>query len=210
MSTPAAPARDAGPPAGLAGARRWVVVGNTGSGKTTLARRLAEATGGVHVELDALGLLPGWRPRPSGDLLRLVDRATAGPRWVVDGNWPAVRDLVWGRAEVVVWVDPPLPVTFARLLVRSLRRGATGEQLWGTNVERLRNLVDPRPDRNVLLWCLTRHRHYRRTYRAAMGDPRWAALRWVWLRSPGAAGTFADAVEAGTDPGCRPSRGGLL
>jgi GTPase SAR1 family protein len=42
--------------------RRIAVVGTTGSGKTTLARRLAQRLGQRHVERDALYWEPKWTP----------------------------------------------------------------------------------------------------------------------------------------------------
>ena len=48
--------------------------------------------------------------------------AIAGDRWVTDGNKSAVRDLVWPRADTVVWLDYPLAVSLWRLGKRALWR----------------------------------------------------------------------------------------
>lgn len=49
--------------------QRVVIVGTSGSGKTTMARELSVLLGTPHIELDALQWLPGWqslrRARPS-------------------------------------------------------------------------------------------------------------------------------------------------
>jgi hypothetical protein len=48
--------------------------------------------------------------------------AIAGDRWVTDGNKSAVRDLVWPRADTVIWLDYPLVVCLWRLARRALWR----------------------------------------------------------------------------------------
>jgi len=63
------------------------VVGTTGSGKTTTARRLAERLGLRRIELDALFWKPGWEQTPDDEFLPAVDKATLGDNWVLDGNY---------------------------------------------------------------------------------------------------------------------------
>lgn len=43
--------------------QRISVVGNSGSGKTTVARAIAEALGVPHLELDSVFHQPDWQPR---------------------------------------------------------------------------------------------------------------------------------------------------
>lgn len=92
--------------------------------------------------------------------------------------------MVWGRATHVVWLDYSRPLVMARIVRRTLRRMATGEELWNGNRERWQNLWDPRPHENIVLWTWTRHGHYRARYEAAMADPRWAHLVFVRLHAP--------------------------
>src|SRR5205809_1832315 len=89
--------------------RRVVVVGTTGSGKTTLAGRLAQRLGVPHVELDALHWEANWVEAGDEVFRERAARALTGSAWVVDGNYSKVRDIVWGRADMVVWLDYPLP-----------------------------------------------------------------------------------------------------
>src|SRR5262249_24814812 len=110
--------------------RRVVVFGTTGSGKTTLANRLARPTGFRVVELDALFWGRDWQPAPV-DLFRFRVECEIGQEgWIVVGNYGQVRDLVWRPADTLIWLDLPLRVVMVRLLWRTLHRVLTKEELW--------------------------------------------------------------------------------
>lgn len=106
----------------LAGCNRILIIGRTGSGKTTLARELAAALGIHHVELDSLYFEPDFSTVPLPVLRERTSAAIAGDRWVTDGNKSAVRDLVWPRADTIIWLDYPLVVSLWRLGKRALWR----------------------------------------------------------------------------------------
>jgi energy-coupling factor transporter ATP-binding protein EcfA2 len=106
----------------LRGCQRILVLGRTGSGKTTLGRELAAAIGVPHVELDALYFGPDFSTVPLSVLRERTSAAIAGERWVTDGNKSAVRDLVWPRADTVIWLDYPLVVSLWRLGKRAVWR----------------------------------------------------------------------------------------
>jgi GTPase SAR1 family protein len=113
-----------------------VVVGTSGSGKTTVARELARRHGVPHVELDALFHGPNWAETPTEEFRRRVAAATDGDGWVVDGNYESkLGDLVLGCADTVVWLDLPLRVALARVTRRTVGRIRTGEELWSGNRE---------------------------------------------------------------------------
>ena len=106
----------------LRGCQRILILGRTGSGKTTLARELAASIGVPHVELDALYFRPNFSTVSLPVLRERTSAAIAGDRWVTDGNKSAVRDLVWPRADTVIWLDYPLVVSLWRLGRRALWR----------------------------------------------------------------------------------------
>ena len=165
------PAADAG--------LRTVVVGTSGAGKTTLARRLALARGMPHVELDALHWEPDWVEAPDAVMRERVTTAIAGDRWVVDGNYLQLADLVWARATRIVWLDLPFPVVLTRVVLRTLRRGWRGEVLWSGNRESLWKNLTSRE--SVIWWAVRTFAGRRRTYGRRMTDP--AAPPFVRLRS---------------------------
>ena len=174
---------------------RVVVIGSSGAGKTTLARRLARALGSPCIELDALYWQPHWTPRPAPDFCALVEQASATEQWVIDGNYTAVQPLVWSRATAVVWLNYGFLLILGRLLRRTVHRSLTGEELFAGNRESLRKAFLSRE--SILWWLLSTYRRRRRRYRALFADPRWAALTRIELRRPADAKAFLAAVTAG-------------
>jgi adenylate kinase family enzyme len=161
--------------------RRVSVVGNAGSGKTKLARELAARLRVPHVELDAIFHQPNWTPLPTDEFRQRVADAVAGDGWVVDGNYSSVRDLVWQRADAVVWLDFSRATVMRQVVGRTLRRMASGEELWNANRERWRTLLDP--DESIIAWAWTQHAKYHRRYAAAAADPAYGHLTFVRLGS---------------------------
>ncbi len=101
--------------------RIWIV-GVPGSGKTTLAARLARLQGVAPVHMDELHWLPGWQERAAEETAALLAERVAGERWVAEGNYGHFRSRHMDRVELTVWLDLPLRVTFPRLLRRGVRR----------------------------------------------------------------------------------------
>lgn len=121
---------------------RIVLAGICGAGKTTLARRLAAHHGLHHIELDALYHGPRWQPRPQFEAD--VESLTRGDGWIVDScSYPQVADLLWARADTVVWLDLPRRQVMARVLRRSVRRALGRERLWHGNRETPADWLSP-------------------------------------------------------------------
>ncbi len=167
--------------------RRVSVVGNSGSGKSTLARALATRLGVPHVELDAIYHQPGWQPLPVAEFRARVDRAIAGDGWVVDGNYSAVRDLVWARADTVVWLDLPRRTVMRQVVWRTVRRAVLRVELWNGNREPWRNLFTRDPEESIIAWAWHRHTVYRARYAAMLTDAAWGHLTFVRIGSRAAA-----------------------
>ena len=115
--------------------KRTVVIGTTSSGKSTLASQLAGKIGGDCIELDALHWEPNWTEAPDEVFRKRVENAIKSNTWVVAGNYHIVRDLVWQRAEAIIWLDYPFHIVFRRLLTRTIRRSFQQEELWNGNRE---------------------------------------------------------------------------
>ena len=164
---------------------RIVVVGTSGSGKSTLARALAARLGMARLELDAVHHLPGWEPIDDAAFRREVAAFVAThDRWVADGNYEVVRDLLWEPADTVVWLDVDRAVATWRVVRRTARRLVTREPLWNGNREQWRNVLSSDPERSIVRWAWTTHAERRRLYPGLLADPRWQPLQVHRLRTP--------------------------
>ncbi len=162
--------------------RRVAVVGDTCAGKTTLAGQLARRLGAPHVELDALYWEPHWTPATRERFRTKTEQALAADAWVADGNYSSVRDIVWTRANTLVWLDYPLTVVLYRLMRRTLGRVRSSEVLWNGNRETVRGVLFDKD--SLVLWAFRTHLSRRRRYEAALQQPEFAHLQVVRLRSP--------------------------
>lgn len=159
------------------------IVGGSGSGKTTLGRALADRLEVPFVELDAVFHQPGWRPLPTADFRDRIGTVVCGDRWVIDGNYRAVRDLVWARADTVVWFDLPRRTVMRQVVARTLRRVVTRQVLWNGNREPLTGLLRLDPEKSIIRWAWTTHaKHHLRLTRAAT-DPTHAHLTFIRIGS---------------------------
>lgn len=156
--------------------QRILIAGVTGSGKTTLARRLSRDLGIPHRELDALNWGPGWTTRP--DFRENVEAFADDPAWIAEFQYTSRIGMLLGdRADTVVWLDLPFRVSFWRLLRRTVRRRVRRERVWGHSVEA--PLVTVLTDRDHILrwWWRTRHNWRERMPRLAAAHPEWAVVR---------------------------------
>jgi energy-coupling factor transporter ATP-binding protein EcfA2 len=181
----------------LEGCERILILGRTGSGKTTLARKLAAQLEIPHVELDSLYFGPEFSTAPLPVLRARTSAAIAGERWVTDGNKRAVRDLVWPRADTIVWLDYPLAISLWRLSRRARRRTAelTAHAREGSLSAGLPTQVAAAA-RGVLT-ALRSHAGQRREYPRMFAAPANRHLAVVRLRSPRATDAWlARATDA--------------
>ena len=116
-------AADGAPPA-----RRVVVLGRGGAGKSVFARRLGARTGLPVVELDREFWQSGLRPLSRTGWSAVQARLAAGEEWILDGDLGAydVLDVRLRRADTVVLLDYSLP----RCAWRAVRRGRERADFW--------------------------------------------------------------------------------
>ncbi len=160
--------------------RRVVVCGTPATGKTTFARQLAPLLDVPYLWIDELvrGRDRQGSVLDDEGIRAMVEPATRGPAWVMDGTHSAVIDLTWGRADTIVWLDCPLPLK----LWWRVRRAS------GLIVgQRLPTFGEPRGVMGELKKLVRGHSSLPRVIRRHRGDRRTWPLHFEELGRGGAA-----------------------
>jgi adenylate kinase family enzyme len=160
--------------------QRILVGGNSGAGKTTMARALAARLDLHHVEIDSLFHGPGWTRRPEFE--DDVSAVVAGERWVIDHDYADARALVWPRLDTFVWLDYSRAVCEWRVVRRSVPRAVLRRELWNGNRERFFAMfTDPA---HPVRWSWTHHGERREFFDAWVRRPDHDHVTVVRLATP--------------------------
>ncbi len=178
---------------------RILVYGVTGSGKTTLAARVAEKTGLPWHSVDDLTWEPGWVEVPIDEQRRRIGAICAGERWILDTAYTKWLDLALSRVELIVALDYPRWLSLGRLVRRSFMRALDHRTICNGNTESFRQLVSRD---SIVVWHFRSFAHKRRRINEWAAEPGPAVAR---LTSPAATRRWLDelgrpSTEAGKPP----------
>lgn len=171
--------------------RRVVIIGSSGSGKTTLAREIACKLTLPHIELDALHWEANWTEATLDQFKARVENSLQADGWVVDGNYRKVRDLIWRKADTLIWLDYSFPVVFGRVVRRTFWRAISQQELWNGNRETWQ-IVFSRD--SMILWVLRNYWQRRREYPQLFQQPEYAHLQIMRFSSPKATRQWLEAL----------------
>jgi adenylate kinase family enzyme len=108
---------------------RIVIIGNSGSGKTRLARDLGLLLDCRVHGLDRMHWKQGFGiKREEGEAKSMVSAVAAEPRWVIEGVFGWLAAVALPIASSLVWLDMPWTVCREGLVGRGPSTGATPEQ----------------------------------------------------------------------------------
>lgn len=172
------------------------VVGLSGSGKSTIARRLGDALQVQYLEMDSFFHGPNWTEPKEADFRKRIADAISGDRWVLDGNYHSkTHDLKWERATTIVWVNTPFARNIYQSTSRAIQRAWTQQELWpGTgNRESFRKSFFSR--QSIVLWALTNYHRIQQRYSSIREDQAWAHICFIELRGRRDADSFIDRAK---------------
>ena len=101
-------------------AKRIHIIGSGGSGKTTLARQMANVLAAPCYELDHIGY-DHHSKRSLEDRLFDVRQIAAQPQWVSEGGYLWWVDDLLQNADVIVWLDLHWLICYQRIVLRHVR-----------------------------------------------------------------------------------------
>lgn len=99
------------------------IIGYSGSGKSTSAKKLGELYNIPVLHLDTVQFLKNWQERPVEESQKIVsDFMTENESWVIDGNYSAfLQKERFEQADLILFFDFPRRVCFPRAFKRFLK-----------------------------------------------------------------------------------------
>lgn len=85
--------------------QRVVVIGSSGAGKSTFARRLGAATGLPVTHIDQLFWQAGWMQTPKPLYLERLAAVVAEDCWIIEGVNASTLDLRLPRTDLLIWLE---------------------------------------------------------------------------------------------------------
>ena len=120
---------------------RVLVIGISGSGKSTFSRALSARTGLPVLHLDLHYWKPGWVKPVESEWRDLQREILASERWIADGNWYESLDVQLERTQTLVTLATPWWICATRAFRRGLRTPG-GEMPTGCVDSRKRRIHD--------------------------------------------------------------------
>src|SRR5262245_47153837 len=174
--------------------KKVAIFGNTGGGKSTLARRLSELTHLPLYPLDLLQYRVGGGKVPHDEYLEAHGRLLERDAWIIDGF--GCLESSWARfahADTLVYVDLPLFTHFRWVTKRFVKGLFATPEGWPEGSPMIASTVD---SYQVIWKC---HRSLTPRYRALVAEAR-HTKRVHHLRSAAEISAFLSRVRVETQP----------
>ena len=104
---------------------RTLIVGNSGSGKSWLAERIAERVRSLCIDLDSIHWLPGGYnvARERNEAVQLLRDVAKADRWVIEGIYGSLVNEVRTDSTALIWLCLDEAECVENIRQRGIRRG---------------------------------------------------------------------------------------
>ena len=113
--------------------KRILIIGNSGTGKSTLAERLSFFLHLPFFPSDPFYWEPGWKAAPAAKVFQQLSEVTARECWILDGNFDEYHECIWRQADCILWLDYPLPTILKQVIVRNFKWLFMRQPVWSGN-----------------------------------------------------------------------------
>jgi adenylate kinase family enzyme len=172
--------------------KRTIIFGSTGIGKTTMVKQIAAEFSLPVIDIDSLRREAGKSASPEETFLQLVSESVKRDTWVIDGSYTSVQDIVWPRAEAIIWLDFSFWVFLSRLIKRSLYRIFIRKK----SEKPVKGRYQPAGERTSnYLRAIFTGKQRRNRYFATLYNSKYAHLHVIRLSSPEDAAMWLDLLK---------------
>jgi adenylate kinase family enzyme len=162
--------------------RKIIVTGTSCTGKTTLGSKLAKQFSITQIDLDDVHFLPNWVEKEDSQFIKEVNATVDGlDEWIVTGSYQTVlKDTLWEKASLIVWLDYPLNLILRRCFIRTFRRIFYKEMCCGENYETLSRMLFKE---NLFVWIFKTYWKRKRRLKSWRTGI-FSHKEWIVLSSP--------------------------
>ena len=157
------------------------VLGTSGSGKTSVARRIAKKLNIPYVELDELFWKPNWTESTDEEFFPKLEEALSADAWVLDGNYTRTIPIKWKRCQMVMYLDLPFHIVFYRVLRRTFKYIFQDQVLWAGNKETFWRAFFTAD--SIILWTLKTFSRNRKDFLIISQSSEYSHINFVRLCS---------------------------
>jgi adenylate kinase family enzyme len=175
--------------------QRILVLGSSGSGKSTFSRQLGQLLGVEIIHLDSHYWQPNWAAASEKEWAKKLEQLLQKPGWIMDGNYPSSLDLRLSFADTVVFLDRQRLLCLWRCVKRLLRN-------WGRNRQELAPGCDEKIDGEFLKWIWNYPKDVKPVILEQLHNSAAAGSRQIFiLRNNGAIADFLEDAAKGATQG---------
>jgi adenylate kinase family enzyme len=160
-----------------------IVVGTTGSGKSTFCKSLNSKLDYKYFQLDQLYWKPNWCGSTDDEFFPKIEAIIKqNEKWIIDGNYGRSMGITWPKADTVIWIDYPFWLVFYQNFSRAIKRSVTREELW-PNTGNRESILRMFSKDSILRWLIKTYPTMKVRYSNAILDSNNSHINFHRLRS---------------------------